>query len=1416
MDTDLNPAGDMRDAATAQRHSDGAPPVVVGIGGSAGAIPALISLLEGLDNNAPLAIVVVLHLSPDHQSSAAQILQRATTLTVSQVTTRTLLQSGHVYVIAPGTNLVTADGHVQPASVPTKRPSAVIDLFFRTLAEVYGARAVGIVLSGTGSDGSLGLSQINELGGLTLAQSLDDAEHGDMPRAAIATGVVDLVLPASGIGARLVELTRLQRASQAALSMSKLDAMKAAEPGPAGPGVPDDPTPRGDLSSSQALNDILVALRGRTRHDFRRYKTATVMRRIERRMLVNGLATIQQYRDFVRGNPEEIAPLLTDMLISVTQFFRDPSAFDVLEQVVVPRVMEGVPEGEEARVWIPACASGEEAYSIAILLQEFADRMTRPPRIQLFASDINDPAVTVARAAVYAPNIAADITESRLLSYFEKDDGGYFRVRPSLRELIVFAHHNALSDPPFSRLDLICCRNFLIYLDRAAQAALLETFAYALKPGGYLFLGHSESIDGGGSLFETVSKEHRLFRLRNDAVSTPRLRSFPDLPSATAAAVNHPASVPRRGGLQAVAESAVESLHRRALALTALPNVLLNGQYELEQISNGASRFVAFGEGTPTRDVLSNVAADIKLELRTALFRADQAQATVRTVFRRDESVGRGHESVMALTVHPVQGENADAHWLVLFDEQAGDSLAYAEAGARDDGAHEAALRRLDEENRALKASLQDTLDRSAVSTEELKASNEELQAINEELRSAKEELETSREELQSVNEELSTVNYELRLKVEEAGRNNDDLRNLMEAAEIATVFVDAGMRVMRFTPQASSLFSLIPSDVGRPLMDVKSRLRYDQIVEDATSVFKQLRPLERSITSVDDEHFLARILPYRTSTDRIGGAVLTFVDVTRLRRAETTARLAQQRLREAVDASEDFAVVCIDAEGMVTSWNEGANRIFGHAAEDIIGQPIELLYTAEDLAAGIATSERVTARREGRAADERWHLRSDGTRFFCSGVMTPLHGAGDGFVKIARDISHAKGIELEQRKALSEERRTLGQAKAGSELKDRFLAVMSHELKQPLNLIQVNAELLTRLPELQHLSAAQRIGGNIMRAVSAQETIVNDLLDLSRVRTGKLRLHREATEIVEIVRSLVQATKPDAEKKKISLTLDVPESISCNCDPVRLEQVIWNLLGNAVKFTPEQGRIDVRLSVEDAFAKLEVADSGIGVSAAFMPHLFDLFSQEATQPNSRSRRGGLGIGLSLVRDLVLAHGGRIEATSAGEGQGTTFTVSIPLAIGAGEVVKPANEFSFARRRILMVDDEPDSLASFAMLLELEGAVVETTTSAATALKLLANGDYDLLISDIGMPEMTGLELMSRAGAHRPGNQFVSVAMSGYGSDTDAQASFAAGFDIHISKPASLQKLRTSLSAAGVRFRDRPGEQDVEVGGSGT
>ena len=1364
---------------------------VVGIGGSAGGLQALLRLFENMPVDPGMAFVVILHLARDHESNVAAILQRVTPMPVAQVTTPVAIEPNHIYVIAPGVDLLMSDGHlvVSPSSLKLG-PAVAIDVFFRTLAQVHTSRAICIVMSGTGSDGAVGLSRVKEDGGMTLAQSPQDAEHDDMPRAAIATEMVDFVLPASQMGTKLVELwanaQHIQLPSNAATIAA---ASMEAKPLPA-------------PADEQVLQEILTLLRDNTKHDFRHYKSGTVMRRVERRLQVNGLRDLPSYRDYLRSNPKEAAPLLQDMLIVVTNFFRDGPAFESLGQDVIRRIFEDCPAGEQVRVWVAGCATGEESYSLGMLLQEQAEAQAKHANFQVFATDIDERALAAARRGVYPAGIVADVSASRIQKFFVVEQDQY-RVTTSVRERILFATHNLLRDPPFSRLDLICCRNLLIYLDQTAQTSVLETFRYALKPGGYLFLGSSESVEAAGRLFTTVDKKNRIFRVdRNAPTRGPPAYLVDRASDNVRIAPITPPPVERPPPPGALAQQ-----HLQALQSISPASVLIDEQQEVLHLSATAGRFMERNAGAVSHNLLNNVDADLRLELRTALFKAGQTGKKIATRLRRDRPGGK--RSVLEIVVHPIHGGETDAkRSLVVFNELEDATPEFGGTDAKPrDAEQQSMLSTLEDENRQLKVHLQDTLERSALSTEELKASNEELQAINEELRSATEELETSKEELQSMNEELGTVNAELHKEVEQRGYINDDLQNLISSSGIATVFVDSTLLVKRFTPQASKLFSLIASDVGRSLLDITNRLNYGELATDAKTVFSELRVIERQITTNDDRRFLARILPYRTVDDKIGGAVLTFVDVTDLQAAEERVSASEERLRVAAASTADFAIITTDETGSIVTWNAGAERIFGYQFDDVLGRPISLIFTPQDRASGLAETEMRAALETGRAEDEGWRQKKDGTTVYCSGVMTRLQTkAGNGFAKIARDLTGSKRQELAQENLLLKEQQATFDARRAGELKDRFLAVMSHELKQPLNVMQVSAELLTRLPESKEIAAIVRIGQTIQRAVISQTKIIDDLLDLSRVRTGKLRLDIVSVDLSEMIRALGVATLGDCGAKEVELEVSTQDGVICDCDRVRVEQIIWNLIANAVKFTPKGGQIKVDLTVRNGNAEVTVADTGKGIAAEYLPSIFDMFNQAEGQPPSNA---GLGIGLALVQDLTRAHGGYVQALSPGVGKGTTFIVSIPLTTVKGVASIPVSAGSFARMNILAVDDDADSLGSLAMLLRLEEAIVDTAESADTALDMLSRRVYDLLISDISMPVMDGYALIAKVRLDPSTLHLRAIAMSGYGRDVDVLKSKAAGFDAHVPKPISIADLKSAFAELGAK-------QSLTVSATGT
>ena len=1360
---DASPGTEETDARTQSRLAF----PVVGMGASAGGLQALLRFFEQMPPANGMAFVVILHLSPDHTSNVAEILQRVTRMPVVQVNAVTSIEADHVYVIAPGHDLSMSDGQlVLSHPVRVKGAHLAIDLFFRTLAEVHQERAIAIVLSGTGTDGAAGLARVKAQGGLTLAQSPDDAEYDGMPKAAIATGTVDFVVNAANMPQRLIDLWvnashfKLPKNSDPQRKVLRLESGDAAQ------------------VDDEALQEIVALLRTHSKNDFRQYKRATVLRRIERRMQVSGMPDLPAYLAYLRKHPDEAKPLLQDMLISVTNFFRDPAAFEALEQEVLAPLLRDRLPAEPVRVWVVGCATGEEAYSIAMLAKEQLELLQSSSELQVFATDIDERAIAFGRAGLYPVSVASDVSSARLKNFFapEKDR---FRVAKQLREKVLFASHNVLRDPPFSRIDLICCRNLLIYLDKSAQAHVLTILRFALKPGGYLFLGDSESADAVPNLFTLVDKKNRFYKAHPNGNATRHLPLEKDF-SPERLVFN------KRGpDRRAPKPASFAELHRKLVDQVVQPSVLIDGQHNIVHLSENVGKFLLPGGGSPSVNLLDNVQADLRAELRTAVYQATRSGKPVKT---QAIVIRRGENGLMVeMTVQyfaQVVGEPPLT--LVMFNELA--EKPRSPVPQSRDQAHRLLVSELENEIRQLKEDLQGTIEQTETSTEELKTLNEEQQAVNEELRSASEELETSKEELQSINEELTTVNFELKAKVDETGMMNDDLQNLIASSDIATVFVDRNMLIKRFTPKAASIFNLINSDIDRPLLDITHKLDYPMLAADAVDMLKTLKLIERPVTSSNGRQYLAQIRPYRTSDDYIDGVVLTFVDVTALRKAEESLRAGEEQLRIAAETTKDYAIITVDDQGCITSWNLGARRLFGYSQKEMLGQPFALLFTPEDRAAGAPEEELRVAHEEGRGIAERWHLRKDGTTFFCNGVTTRLEGTTGGYAKIARDMTESRSQQASHEEMLAME-------KQANELKDQFLAVMSHELKHPLNLIQVNTELLLSQPEVRTLPQAVRAGETIRSAVVSQTKIIDDLLDLSRVRTGKLTMRLAPVDLNELAASIATAARPAAESKNLTLTYACEdENLFGLCDRVRTEQVLWNLINNAIKFTPRGGSITVQLEPDAAFVRLSVADTGQGVHPEFLPHIFGMFVQ-APDHKGFGANAGLGVGLTLVRDLTVAQGGKVLADSAGVGKGATFTVWLPLAqAGTHNKKVPMLNRTLKGMRILAVDDMVDLLEPFSELLRLEGATVDMATSGEQALAFLEKGSYDLMIADLGMPAMDGYELIREVRKHPQWRQLKAVALSGYGRQVDTVRALQSGFDAHLSKPATVAHICQSIA----------------------
>lgn len=749
---------------------------VVGIGASAGGLAALKTFFEHMPADSGMAFVIILHLSPDHESVADKIIQSCTSMPVAQVTGTAPIAKNHVYVISPASQLAMNDGYLKVA--PANRPAGshvAIDLFFRDLADVHKEFAFCLVLTGTGSDGAVGLSRIKEQGGLTIVQSPSDAEFDGMPLAAIATGMVDAVLPVAEIPHKLIELWSNTRS----IKLPAPHDMKVASAAPHGE--------RED--AERVLLDILLLLRTRTGHDFKHYKRATVLRRIERRLQVTAQPDLPSYYEYLENSSEEAKQLLGDMLIGVTNFFRDREAFEALERHVLGPLMstsEDNKRRDEVRIWSAGCSTGEEAYSLTILCTEHQKLEPNPLKVQVFATDIDERAIAVGRAGAYSEAIITDVPPTRLRQYFMKE-GEHYRVRKEIREKVLFAKHSLLADPPFSQIDLIVCRNLLIYLDRDIQREMLQMFHFALKPGGYLFMGSSESADACPDLFTPVDKRNRIFRARAGANVS---RRAPTMPRAgftlSSLAVPPPLMPPTR-------KYSYADIHQRAMADLMPPSMIVDTNGDILHMNEGAGRFLRYVTGEVGRNVLVLIMPQLRLELRTTLYQAQQSgKATLSRRVRVNDSEG---DYLVDITARPFKDEATDQEVRILVF-----NVTSIEPGAEladlDLQTENKVLASLENELQRTKLHLQETIEQSEVSSEELKASNEEMQAINEELRSATEELETSKEELQSINEELLTVNYELKTKVEETDKINDYLANLIASTDIATVFVDRNMHI--------------------------------------------------------------------------------------------------------------------------------------------------------------------------------------------------------------------------------------------------------------------------------------------------------------------------------------------------------------------------------------------------------------------------------------------------------------------------------------------------------------------------------------------------------------------------------------------------------------------------------------------
>jgi two-component system CheB/CheR fusion protein len=1332
-----------------------------------------------------MAFVLIQHLSPDRPSMLADILSRATSLPVTEVRDEQKAEPDRVYVIPPDRDMVIAKGVLRLVPREAGGQHRPIDHFFHSLAVDQAHRAIGVVLSGTASDGTLGLREIKAAGGITFAQD-DTAQHQGMPTSAVAAGCVDLVLAPHAIAE---ELARVARHPYVV------------------PVVASPPVPAADGSVAA----ILQVLHRETGVDFLRYKANTLHRRISRRMLLHGIDGLVEYARYLEENPAEAEALYQDILINVTSFFRNPEQFEALESRFLPRLLEGRSPTDPLRAWVLGCSTGEEAYSLAITISESLESAGRDDHFQVFATDLNAAGIEKARAGIYPKSIDRDVSPKRLRRFFAEEDGSY-RVSKSIRDLCVFARHNVLTDPPFSRVDLVTCRNLLIYLEPDMQQRILPVLHFALNPSGLLLLGSSETAGGYRDLFEVEDAGNKIYSKRagSRAVLSHGTRATPSPPS------GKPHEAEDRGR-----EAGPDEQIRHVLLERFAPAaIVINSRMEIVQFRGDTAPYLAPAPGKATLSVLTMARPGFQVPLRASIQRAKQEQVPIRTDRIRILTDDGPREFSLEVVPIPGGGPSADLY-LVVFDSavrarraklRATDPPSGAERlrrwvrgillrdrrrGARgapetkQESAEEQLLR-MSQELAASREYLQSIIATQEAANEELQSANEEAQSANEELQSINEELETSKEEIQATSEELTTVNDELQHRTAEISRINDDLVNLVNSVRLAIVILGPDMIIRRFTPEAEQMLSLHSADVGRSIHDVKLRIEVLGLERALAQAIDTGTAQELSAQDPAGRWWALRIRPYRTVENKVEGAVLMLVDVDALQRSRDYAESIVQAVRE--------PLLVLDGNLTVQRASRAYYEMFRATPEETEHRSFPDLGNGPWRAPGLQSALQMV--RSGGQPLDRFEVLGEfpsiGRRvMLLTARRLPYEGDGSLILVAIEDAT-------EQRNAESALITRVADLRAADQSKDEFLAMLAHELRGPLSPIRSAAQILND-PAADD-AMARRARATIERQSQRMTRLIDDLLDVARITQRKIDLRREPVDLGSILERAVELVRDlfESRGQKILLTAP-PVPITLNADPGRLEQIFGNLLNNASKFSDRGARVWLTAGFvaatgsSPARAEVRVRDEGIGIVPEMLPRVFDLFLQ-ADRSLERAQ-GGLGIGLTIVRRLVEMHGGMAEVRSEGLGRGSEFIVRLP-AVRQGEGAIPrrgpaggavATAPRAAPRRVVVADDSVDSADSLAALLSLAGCDVRVVYDGPAALEVSETFRPEVMVLDIGLPGMTGYEVARRLRARGGPGEILLVAVTGYGQAHDIELSRDAGFDHHLTKPVDIKVLRDLL-----------------------
>lgn len=1519
---------------------------VVGIGASAGGLESLEQFFDQLPADPGMAFVVVQHLSPDFRSMMSELLSRHCVMPVCVAEDGVEVEPDRVYLLPPRKEITIERGRLCLADKdPARTLTLPIDRFFRSLAVDRGPAAVAVVLSGSGSDGSRGAREIKRAGGRVLAETPESAKFDGMPLSTLATGLVDY----SGAPPDLARYLLGQVVPSADPDDEPVD-----EP----------PTER-----------VLRLLRRQFGLDFSQYKRSTVGRRIARRMALREIEHVEDYLEQLRADPDEPGQLYQDLLIGVTRFFRDPEAFEAVEQRVIPELLSRTAEDEEIRVWVAGCATGEEAYSLAILLFEGLSARDRAINFKILATDVHRTSLEHGSTGIYREAQLEHVDPRRRRRFFSKGPGG-FQVSQDLRQRIVFAPHNVTADAPFTRMHLITCRNLLIYLEPEAQKTVISLFHFGLVSGGVLFLGSSETTGAFAPEFDVLDEHWKLYRKRRDVrlldpMRLPIARKTLGVAARQLAPLRPSAPDPQ-----------LLSIYDRLLDRYMPPGFLVGEDRHLVDSFGGAERHLQVSRRRPTTQILDMLEGDLRTVVAGALQRVFGGGGAVR--YAGVPAPVPGGMTRVSLSAEAFTSPRTGVrHALITLEDEQRPAPEPAEATERSLAAIDAD--EVSEERMSmLESELAYTRETLQAAVEEQQTSNEELQATNEELVASNEELQSTNEELHSVNEELYTVNGEYQKKIIELRELNDDMQHLLEGTDIGTLFLDRRLCIRKFTPSIAGVFHIRAEDVGRDITDFSHDLERSGLFDEIRRVLAEGVVIEDEVQDRHGTTFFLRILPYRPSpdardvdpegqgsgarrdgsdgmigasddtrsgtrddmqraiagapdpaaddtlhaitgglapihgrrplrtpgeprADRVVGVMLSLTDISALDHAR--ARINQ--LSAIVESSDD-AIIGKDLDGIITSWNRGAQRLYGYTPEEAIGRDIAML-APPGYEAQIAEFTEAIRRGERIMHVETVRAHQDGTLLDVSVTISPIYdrdGCIVGASAIARDISALKRAqrEVEAREAhirllldstaeaiygidpdgictfcnpacarllgydsaddligrrmhalvhhsradgnpypeeecpiysvlhtgegthsadevlyradgscfpaeywsypigrngdfegavvtfldITERKQATREIRLAAERREQFLAMLSHELRNPLAAVLSATRLIQAAPDD---GAAQAKARQVIERQSKHMArLLDDLLDVSRITRGGIELRTEAVDLRESVQLAIEASTPLLDAREIDLRVDLPDDpLPVRGDRARLQQIVSNLLTNAARYSPVGTRVDLRARCDDERVELLVEDGGYGIAPELLPQIFDLFVQ--TEQGLDRSEGGLGVGLALVRKLVELHGGEVLAHSDGADRGSAFRVTLPRHAPGLPTAEPSRPpAGTGRQRVVLVEDQADAREMLKAVLEAMGFEVFEASDGEQAIATIARVRPDVALVDIGLPVIDGFEVARRLRAKPELDDVLLVALTGYGTEDDIEAARAAGFGEHLTKPADPKQIEEIIA----------------------